>query len=154
MYDKDVTCSSWVGFSLVYGFHTEQANACDGRTSDWYACYLPVMELMLVFLVRSISVLPAFVVILFIWLSHLRSHCIVTPRFLSLSTCSSLCPYWMYAYFTSVLFRVMESTLHLSGWKTIFPFFFPYLEFNKIILKCGTISVRFYCQVGHHIICK
>jgi hypothetical protein len=66
MYDKDVTCSSWVVFSLVYGFHTEQAYACDGRTSDLYACSLPVMELMLVFLVRNISVLPAFVVILFI----------------------------------------------------------------------------------------
>ena len=122
MYDKDITCSSWVVFSLVYGCHTKQAYACDGRTSDLYDCSLPVMELMLVFLARNISLLPAFVLILFIWLSHLRSHCIVTPRFLSLSTCSSWCPYWMYAYFTGVLFRVMDSTLHLSGWKTIFHF--------------------------------
>ena len=122
MYDKDVTCSSWVGFSLVYGPHTEQAYACDGRTSDLYDCSLLVMELMLVFLARNISLLPAFVLILFIWLSHLRSHCIVTPRYVSLSTYSSWCPYWMYAYFTGVLFRVMDSTLHLSRWKTIFHF--------------------------------
>ena len=57
--------------------------------------------------------------ILFIWLSHLRSDCIVTPRYLALSACSSWCPCRVYGHFTGVLFRVMDSTLHLSEWKAI-----------------------------------
>jgi hypothetical protein len=75
------TCSSWVMFSLVYGSHTEQAYSSDGPTEDLYACSLTVVELILMFLWRNPSVLFAFVVILFIWLSHLRYDCIVTPRY-------------------------------------------------------------------------
>jgi hypothetical protein len=82
---------------------------------------LTVVELILMFLRRNPSVLFAFVVMLFIWLpvSHLRSDCIVTPRYLALSACSSWCPCRVYEYFIGVLFHVMDSTLHLSGWKTI-----------------------------------
>jgi hypothetical protein len=111
-------------FSLVYGSHTEQAYSSDGRTRNLYACSLTVVELMLMFLRRNPSVLFAFVVILFIWLSHLRSDCIVTPSYLALSTYSSWCPCTcrVYEYFIDVFFRVMESTLHLSGWKNIFHF--------------------------------
>jgi hypothetical protein len=55
--------------SLVYGSHTEQAYSSDGRTKDLYACSLTLVVLMLVFLRRNPSVLLAFVVMLFIWLS-------------------------------------------------------------------------------------
>ena len=75
------TCSNWVMPSLVYGSHTEQAYSSDGRTKDLYACSLTLVELMLMFLRRNLSVLLVFVVMLFIWLSHLRSDCIVTPRY-------------------------------------------------------------------------
>jgi hypothetical protein len=61
-----------------------------------YACSLTVVELMLMFLRRNPSDLLAFVVMLFIWLSHLRSDCIVTPRYLALSACSSWCPCRVY----------------------------------------------------------
>jgi hypothetical protein len=67
---------------LVYGSHTEWAYSSDGRTKDLYACSLTLLELMFMFLRRNPSVLFAFVVMLFIWLSHLRSDCIVTPRYL------------------------------------------------------------------------
>ena len=63
---------------------------------------------MLMFLQRNPSVLFAFVVILFIWLSHLRSDCIVTSRYLALSACSSWCPCRVHVYFTGILFRVMD----------------------------------------------
>ena len=106
--------------SLVYGSHTEQAYSSDGRTKDLYACSLTLVELMLMYLQRNPSVLLAFVVMLFIWLSHLRSYCIETPRYFALSACSSWCPCRVYVCFTGVLFRVMDSTLHLSGWKAIF----------------------------------
>ena len=110
-------------FSLVYGSHTEQAYSSDGRTRDLHACSLTVVELMLMFLRRNPSVLFAFVVILLIWLSHLRSDCIVPPRYLALSACSSWCSCRVYGYCIGVSFRVMDSTLHLSGWKAIFHFF-------------------------------
>ena len=100
-------------FSLVY---TVQAYSSDGRTRDLYACSLTEVELMLMFLRRNPNVLLAFVVILFIWLSHLIFDCIVTPRYLALSACR------VYEYFINALFRVMDSTLHLSGWKAIFHF--------------------------------
>ena len=111
-------------FSLVYGSRAERAYASYDRTRDLYACSLTVVELMLIFLRRNPSVLLAFVVILFIWLSHLRSACIVTPRYLALSACSSWsqCLCRMHEYFLVVLFRMMDSTLHLSGWKAIFRF--------------------------------
>ena len=143
-------------FSLVYayGSHTKQAYSSDGRTRDLYACSLTVVQLTLIFLRRNPSVLFAFVVILFIWLSHLRSDCIVTPRYVSLLACSNWYPCRVYVYFIGTLFRVMHSTLHLSGWKAIFHYCSHNTEFIKIILKCGTISVRFYCQVGNRIICK
>ena len=57
--------------SLVYGSHTEQSYSSGGRTKDLYACSLTLVELM--FLRRNPSVMLAFVVMLFIWLSHLRS---------------------------------------------------------------------------------
>jgi hypothetical protein len=65
---------------LVYGFHTEQAYSSENRTRDLYARSLTVVELMLMFLWRNPSVLFAFVEMLFIWLSHVRFDCIVTPR--------------------------------------------------------------------------
>ena len=111
-----------VMFSLVYGSHTEQAYSSDGRTRDLYACSLTVVELMLMFLRRNTSVLFAFVVILFRWLSHLRSDCLVTPIYLALSACSSWCPCRVYVYFIVILFLVMDSTLHLSELKVIFQF--------------------------------
>ena len=74
-------------FSLVYGSHTEQAYSSDGRTKDLYACSLTLVELMLMFLRRNPSVLLAFVVMLFIWLFHLRSDCNVTPRYFALNVC-------------------------------------------------------------------
>jgi hypothetical protein len=51
-------------FSLVYGFHAEQAYSSDGRTRDLYASSLTVTvaELILIFLRRNPSVLLAFVV--------------------------------------------------------------------------------------------
>ena len=110
--------------SLVHGSHTEQAYSSDGRTRDLYACSLTVVELMLMFLQRKPSVLFGFDIMLCIWLSHLRSDCIVTPRYLALSACSSWCPCRVYSYFIGVSFRVMDSTVHLSGWKAIFHFFF------------------------------
>ena len=88
-------------FSLVYGSHTEQAYSSDHRTRDLYACFLTVVELMLMFLRMNPSVLFAFVVMLFIWLSHLRSDCIVTPRYLALSAWLSWCPCRVYEYFIS-----------------------------------------------------
>ena len=81
------TCSSWVIFSLVYVSHTGQAYSSDGRTRDLYACSLNVAELILIFLQKNPSVVFAFVIILFIWLSHLRSDCIVAPRYLAWSAC-------------------------------------------------------------------
>jgi hypothetical protein len=60
-----------------------------------------VVELMLMFLRMNPSVLFAFVVMLFIWLSHLRSDCIVTPRYLALSASLSWCPCRVYEYFIS-----------------------------------------------------
>jgi hypothetical protein len=57
-------------FSLVYGSHTEQAYSSDHRTRDLYACFLTVVELMLMFLRMNPSVLFAFVVMLFIWNRH------------------------------------------------------------------------------------
>ena len=100
-------------FSLVCGSHTEQAYSSDGRTMDFYACSLTVAGLTLIFLRRNPSVLFAFIVILFIWLSYLKSDCIVTPIYLSLSTC--WCPCRVYIYFTGLLYRVMDSALQLSG---------------------------------------
>ena len=111
------TCSSWVTFS--FGVWVPYRT---GRTRDFYDCSLTVVELVLIFLRRNPSVLFAFVVILFIWLSD----CIVTPRYLDLSACSSWCPYTVHEYFTGVLFRVMNSTL---GWKAIF-------HFCSNIMKC------------------
>jgi len=127
-------------FSLVIGSHTEQAYSSDGRTRDLYACSLTVVELMLMFLRRNPSVLFAFVVILFIWLSHLRSDCIVTPRYLALSACSSWCPCRVHEYFIGVLFHVMDSTLHLSGWKTIFHFCSPFAKRHLILGRLSTVS--------------
>ena len=69
-----------------------------------YACFLTLVELMLMFPRRNSSVLFAFVVILFIWLSHLRSDCIVTPSYIALSACSSWCPCMVYVYITGVVF--------------------------------------------------
>jgi len=81
--------------SLVYGSHTEHTYSNDGRTKDLYACSLTLVELMLMFLRRNPSVLFAFVLILFIWLSHLRSDCIVTPRYFALS--AGVCAfYWCF----------------------------------------------------------
>ena len=100
-------------FSLVYGSHTEQAYSSDGRTKDLYACSLTLVELMLMFLRRNPSVLFASVVMLFIWLSHLRSDCIVTPRYFALSACSSWCPCRVYVCFTGVLFRVMGTARYI-----------------------------------------
>jgi hypothetical protein len=55
-------------------WHSTLTNdSSDGRTRDLYACSLTVVRLMLMFLRRKPSVLFAFVVMLFIWLSHLRS---------------------------------------------------------------------------------
>jgi hypothetical protein len=122
-------------FSLVYGSHTEQAYSSDDRTRDLYACSLTVVELMLMFLRKNPSVLLAFVVMLFIWLSHLRSDCIVTPRYLALSACSSWCPCRVHEYFIGVLFHVMDSTLHLSGWKTIFHFCSHMLSLSRSFCK-------------------
>ena len=59
------TCSHWVMSSLVYGSHTEQTYLSDGRTKDVYACFLTLVELMLMFLRRNPSVLFVFALILF-----------------------------------------------------------------------------------------
>ena len=68
-----------VMFSLVHDSHTEQALSSDCRTRNVYACSLTVVKLMLIFLWNNPSVLFASVVILFIWLSHLRSDCTGHP---------------------------------------------------------------------------
>ena len=138
---------------LVYGSHTEQAYSSENRTRDLYARSLTVVELMLMFLWRNPSVLFAFVEMLFIWLSHVRFDCIVTPRYLALSACSSWCPRRVYEYFIGVLFRVMDSTLHLSGWKAIFRFCSHMLCLSRSFWSVVQ-SVWFYCQVSNRVICK
>ena len=85
---------------------------------------LTLVELMLIFLRRNPSFSFAFVVILFIWLSHLRSDCIVTPRYLSLSAFSSWCPCRVYVYFTGVLFHVKDSSYICQGGRS-FNIFVP-----------------------------
>jgi len=83
---------------------------------------LTLVELMLIFLRRNPSFSFAFVVILFIWLSHLRSDCIVTPRYLALSACSSWCPCRVYVYFTGVLFQVKDSSYICQGGRLFYIF--------------------------------
>jgi hypothetical protein len=57
----------------------------------------------------------------------------VTPRYLALSACSSWCPCRVYEYFIGVLFRVMDSTLHLLGWKAIFHLCSHMLSFSNFL---------------------
>ena len=78
--------------SVKYGSQTEQAYSNEGLTKDLYAYSFTEVELMFKFLFRKPKVLLAFLDMLFICVFHLRSDCIVTPRYLALLTCSSIWP--------------------------------------------------------------
>ena len=105
---------------LRWGSHTEQAYSSDGLTNDLYACSLTEVEPMFRLRRRKPRVLLALPQMLLMWLSHLRSSLIVTPRYFALSTDSKTWSWRQYLNFTGVLLREMVSTLHLSGWKAIF----------------------------------
>ena len=105
---------------LRWGSHTEQAYSSDGLTNDLHACALTEVEPMFRLRRRKPRVLLALPQMLLMWLSHLRSSLMVTPRYFALSTDSKTWPWRQYLNFTGVLLREMVSTLHLSGWKAIF----------------------------------
>ena len=52
------------------------------RTNDWYACVLTAWEEIFRFLQRSPMMLPAFAVILLMWVLNLKSDVRVRPRYL------------------------------------------------------------------------
>jgi hypothetical protein len=66
--------------TLRWGSHTEQAYSSDGLTNDLYACSLTEVEPMLRLRRRKPRVLLALPQML-MWLSHLRSSLIVTPKY-------------------------------------------------------------------------
>ena len=71
---------------LRWGSHTEQAYSSDGLTNDLYACSLTEVEPMFRLQRKKPRVLLALPHMLLMWLSHLRSSLMVTPRYFALST--------------------------------------------------------------------
>ena len=78
---------------LRWGSHTEQAYSSDGLTNDWYACSLTEVEPLLRLRRRKPRVLLALPQMLLMWLSHLRSSLMATPRYFALSTDSKTWPW-------------------------------------------------------------
>ena len=116
------TDSIWWIPSVKYGAQTEQANSKDGRTNDLYVCSFTEVEVMFKFLRKKPNVIFALFVMLFIWLCHLRSDWIVTPKYLALFTCSKIWPWRVWLYFIGFMFT-KTNDITLSGEKAMFHLF-------------------------------
>ena len=104
----------------VYGSHTVDAYSTIGLTSELYAFCFVVVDPKFRFLRRNPSVLLALPHMLLMWLVQRRSDVMRRPRYFALFTDFRVWPCSLYSNLMGLAFLLMVSTLHLSGWNSIF----------------------------------